>query len=510
MIDLNLTTYILLLLIPLTFFFFTSIFYKLLIKPTEKHGLKSYPLIGSLFPLLENRHRFIQWTSDIINNTPTKTAIIHLPLGRVRVITANPTVVRHILKTSFHLYPKGERARHTLFDLLGDGIINIDGDQWKLQRQISIHEFNTKSLRNYVEHVVDTELNQRLIPILTKSATTTTVIDLQDVLQRFAFDNICTIAFGYDPKCLTPSMPDAVFATAFDEAVMISTGRMRASHPIIWKLKRFLNVGSEKRLRNAVAVVRDFAVKLTREKIIELAKNENKNSSLQSLDLLSRFLISGHSDEKFIADIVINFILAGRDTTSAALTWFFWLLHKNPRIEAEILNDIKHKSENLTYDEVKDMVYTHASLCESMRLYPPVAIDAKQAADDDVLPDGTFVKKGFPVTYHVYAMGRSEELWGEDWAEFRPERWLEKDELGQWVFKGRDGYEYPVFQAGPRVCLGKEMAFLQMKRVVAGVLRRFKVVPEVDDGVEPVYVAYFTSVMEGGFRVRVEERGEIE
>ncbi|KAK9055737.1 hypothetical protein SSX86_026822 [Deinandra increscens subsp. villosa] len=500
MIDLHLSTSILFLLLPITFFFllFKSV------KPARKPGPKSYPLIGSLFSLLQNRHRFIQWTADIVNNTPTKTVTIHLPLGRVRVITANPAVVRHVLKTSLHLYPKGARARNTLFDLLGDGILNVDGDDWRFQRQVSLREFNTKSLRHFVEHVVDDELNGRLLPLLSTSAA---VIDLQNVLQRFAFDNICKIAFGYDPACLTPSMPHDIFATAFDEAVVISTGRMRANLPLIWKLKRLLNVGSEKRLRNAVAVVREFAENITKEKIREL----EKNSSLGSVDLLSRFLTSGHSDEKFIADIVISFILAGRDTTSAALTWFFWLLHKNPRIESEILKEIQEKSKKETsiYEGVKDMVYTHASLCESMRLYPPVAIDAKQAAADEVLPDGTFVRKGYPVTYHVYAMGRSEELWGADWAEFRPERWLEKDvSSGRWVFKPRDGYEYPVFQAGPRVCLGKEMAFLQMKRVVAGVLRRFKVVPAVDDGVQPVYVAYFTAVMEGGFPVRIVERGD--
>ncbi|MFS7930666.1 putative cytochrome P450 [Helianthus anomalus] len=506
MVDLHLSTFILLSLFPLTlfYFFFKSI---LLIKSTGNYGPKSYPFIGCLPSILPNRHRFVQWTADVVNNTPTKTAIIHLPFGRVRVVTANPTVVRHILKTSFHLYPKGEGVRNTLFDLLGDGIINIDGDGWKFQRQVSIHEFNTKSLRNFVEHVVTTELNDRLLPILaTASATKTTVLDFQDILQRFAFDNICKIAFGYDPACLTPSMPDAIFATAFDDAVMISTGRIRGNLPLIWKFKRLFSIGSEKQLSEAVSIVREFAKKLINEKLAEL----EKNSSLGSVDLLSRFLSSGHSDERFIVDIIISFILAGRDTTSAALTWFFWLLHDHPRIETEIMKEIVSKSESTVYDEVKDMVYTHAALCESMRLYPPVAMDAKQAANDDVLPDNTFVKKGYPVSYHIYAMGRSKELWGADWAEFRPERWLERDETGRWVFKPRDGYEYPVFQAGPRVCLGKEMAFLQMKRVVAGILRRFKVVPAFDEGVQPVYVAYFTAVMEGGFPVRIEERGEIE
>jgi len=62
------------------------------------------------------------------------------------------------------------------------------------------------------------------------------------------------------------------------------------------------------------------------------------------------------------------------------------------------------------------------------------------------------------------------------------------------------------FQAGPRVCLGKEMAFLQMKRVVAGIMQEFRVVPAMAEGVEPEYVAYLTSLMKGGFPVKIEKR----
>ncbi|KVE04053.1 cytochrome P450, partial [Cynara cardunculus var. scolymus] len=218
------------------------------------------------------------------------------------------------------------------------------------------------------------------------------------------------------------------------------------------------------------------------------------NPSIQSVDLLSRFLSSGHPDENFVIDIIISFIVAGRDTISAAFVWFFWLLSKNPAIETEIVNEIKEKSDSPIYDEVKDMVYIHASLCESMRLYPPVPVNARMANADDVLPDGTVVKKGVMVSYHPYAMGRVEKVWGKYWSEFRPERWLEKDEKSEKLrFTARDPYTYPVFHAGPMVCLGKEMAILQMKRVVAGVLQRCIVVPVAKDGGEPVYVAALTS-----------------
>ncbi|KAK6239106.1 hypothetical protein QUC31_004575 [Theobroma cacao] len=448
----------------------------------------------------------MQWMTQILQSSPSATFTLHHLFGHRQILTANPANVQHMLKTHFNNYQKGPFSISVLFDFLGNGIFNVDGESWKFQRQVSSHEFNTKSLRKFVQTVVDTELHDRLIPMFSEAASDKTVLDLQEILQRFAFDNVCKIAFGFDPACLLPSLPQSQFAEAFEDATNLSSERFRTFHNIAWKIKRFFNIGSEKRLKIAVSQVRDFAKKIVREKKQELADK----SSLESVDLLSRFLQSGHSDENFVTDIVISFILAGRDTTSAALTWFFWLVYKHPEVEKEILKEIKDKSDMPVFEEVKEMVYTHASLCECMRLYPPVPADSKLAMDDDVLPDGTVVKKGTLMTYHPYAMGRMEKIWGSDWEDFKPERWLERDEAGKWSFVGRDPYTYPVFQAGPRICMGKEMAFLQMKRVVAGVLRRFKVVPAVDDGFQPEFLVYLTSKMKGGFPVRVEDRGQLD
>ncbi|TYI75020.1 hypothetical protein E1A91_D07G245500v1 [Gossypium mustelinum] len=514
---------------------------------------KSYPIIGSYFAIKSNQENRVQWTTEILQSSLSATFTLHNLFGSRQIFTSNPANVQHMLKTHFFNYHKGPFSRGILFDFLGHGIFNVNGESWKFQRQVSSHEFNTKSLRKFVQTVVDTELHDRLIPMLSDAVVDKSVLDLQDILQRFAFDNVCKIAFGFDPA-------------SFEDATDMTSERFRAFLSIAWKIKRFFNVGSEKRLHTAVTQVRDFARKIVREKKQELADN----SSLESVDLLSRFLTSGHTDENFATDIVISFILAGRDTTSAALTWFFWLLHKNPEVEKEILKEIKGKSGMPVFEEVKDMVYTHAALCECMRLYPPVPLDSKTAVDDDILPDGTVVKKGTVVTYHPYEMGRmeitqcsqnsslqvfvpfnnpclarvckdfspawpkrichscvasasflvleiaaavvptTEKIWGSDWAEFKPERWLQRDEAGKWIFVGRDPYTYPVFQAGPRICLGKEMAFLQMKRMVSGVLRQFKVVPAVEDGFQPSLVVYLTSKMKGGFPVRMVEREDLD
>ncbi|XWS76297.1 hypothetical protein CRYUN_Cryun01aG0163600 [Craigia yunnanensis] len=288
---------------------------------------KSYPIIGS------NR---LQWTTQILQSSPSATFTLHHLFGHRQIFTAKPVNVQHMLKIHFFNYQKGPFFISILFDFLGNGIFNVDGESWKFHKQVSSHEFNTKFLRKFVQ-TVDTELHDRLIPMFSDAASDKTVLDLQDILQRFAFDNVCKISFGFDLGCLLPSLPQAQFAGAFEDATYISSERFRSFLSIAWKIKRFFNIGSEKRLKIAISQVCDFAKKIVREKKQELADK----FSLESVDLLSRFLSSGHSDENFATDIVISFILAGRDTTSAALTWFFWLIYKNPEVEKKFSKKLR-------------------------------------------------------------------------------------------------------------------------------------------------------------------------
>lgn len=128
-----------------------------------------------------------------------------------------------------------------------------------------------------------------LFHILSAAAADKTVLDLQDMLQRFAFVNICKTAFGYDPEYLSPSLPQAEFARSFDDYVQTSAKRFREPLRIFWKIQRLLNIGSQKRLQVAICQVREFAENIIIEKKKEL---KSKISPDESMDLLSAFLSS--------------------------------------------------------------------------------------------------------------------------------------------------------------------------------------------------------------------------
>ncbi|KAJ3679463.1 hypothetical protein LUZ60_017474 [Juncus effusus] len=273
-------------------------------KPTI-HGLKSYPLIGYLPHFIRNRHRFLEWVTELILQSPTRT------MGFSSPGTTSGIII-----------------------VIGDRAIERGGE-----------------------------------------------VELQDVLERFSFDSICKVAFGEDPACLTEEQEgfegtnSTELMTAFAQAQDLTVARFIEPIEGMYKLKKILNIGSEKRLKESISIVHGYAMKIIRARQgMDLEGKE---------DILSRSAANKDHNVEELRDIVISFLLASRETTSTALTWM-------------------------------------------------------SCKEDDILPDGTFVGKGWFVMYSAYAMGRSEKIWGKDCLEFKPERWLNE----QGVFTPESPFRY--------------------------------------------------------------------
>ncbi|KAG2627182.1 cytochrome P450 94C1-like [Panicum virgatum] len=444
------------------------------------------------------------WYAHLLRRAPGRTVHVHV-LGNV--LTANPATVDHMLRGRFDNYPKGAPFSSILADFLGRGIFNVDGDSWLFQRKLAAAELAAPALRYFAAGVVASELRCRLIPLLHSASSGggggdggEKLLDLQDVFRRFAFDCICRISFGLDPGCLELSLPMSAFANAFDTASMLSARRATAPVHVFWKLKRLLNIGEERELRDSIRLVDTLAAEVIRQrrKLAVAASGD---------DLLSRFMGS-INDDKYLRDIVVSFMLAGRDTVASGLTAFFLLLSDHPDVATAIRDEVARVAGGrdghtavAASEKLKDMHYVHAALYECMRLFPPVQFDSKFAAGDDTLPDGTFVARGIRVTYHAYAMGRMESVWGPDCAEFRPERWLRDGR-----FVPESPYRYPVFQGGVRVCVGKELAIMEMKSVVVSVVQSFDIEAVGRSSRRPKFAPGLTATFAGGVPVRVHRR----
>ncbi|KAF9140981.1 hypothetical protein BG015_001452, partial [Linnemannia schmuckeri] len=353
--------------------------------------------------------------------------------GVGRTITVkDPEILDHILRTHFWIYEKGSRFKETLGPLaFSQRMENIGSGRDSV----------------FVQEA------QRAINYLDKFADTGKSVDLQRLFYCFTLDSFGEIAFGEVFGCLDDPSHDVEFAAAFDRLNHGLAGRFLSP---VWKLVDWWT-GNDKRVAADRAIVRDFAQKIIdrrrRERAQQAKVDEGKDVGLGNKDLLQLFMDIGSEEggtplsDEMLVDSVLNFVIAGRDTTAQALAWTFYLMHRreaDPAIVPRILEETDSvlKGGLPTYETTKQQKFAEACFNESLRLFPAVPRNAKICTQDDVLPGGIKVHKGERVTWNVWAMGRDEELWGPDARVYNPFRWEKMDKPSSAKFAS--------FHHGPR------------------------------------------------------------
>ncbi|KAL6130777.1 hypothetical protein ACLB2K_069156 [Fragaria x ananassa] len=374
--------------------FTVSVLKRKLIKSNKKYP----PIAGTQLHQLRNFNRLHDYMTDLAAKHKTYRL---LGLFRSEIYTSDPANVEYILKSNFDNYGKGWYNYNILRDLLGDGIFAVDGEKWRQQRKISSHEFSTKMLRDF-SSVIFQKGAAKLAYKLSEIATSNQTIEIQDVFMKLALDSIFQVAFGTALGNMCESGEEGKsFGDAFDNSSALTLFRY-----------------------------------------------------MEREDILSRFLQVNQTDPTYLRDIILNFVIAGKDTTATTLTWFMYLLCKHPSVQEKISQEVEQVTDmkkitnfsefasSLSEDVLEKMQYLHAAITETLRIYPAVPVDGKMCFSDDTLPDGFSVRKGTLVAYQPYAMGRMKTLWGDDAEQFKPERWL--DENG--VFQPESPFKFKAFQ----------------------------------------------------------------
>ncbi|CAL9103414.1 unnamed protein product [Musa acuminata var. zebrina] len=479
------------------FFFFSS--YRL-----RRHKLPlNLPVVGMVPDVFSHISRVHDYAAEFLA-AANWTFVFKGPWlsGMDMTITCDPDNVNYVFVTRSSNYPKGEEFAE-IFDIFGDSLLNSDGEAWRSQRKMIHSLMSNRRFRSYELKASRDKVEKRLIPLLQGVAEQNKVVDLQDVFLRLTFDTACSLILGVDPGCLADDFPDVPFAKALGDAEEVIFLR-HIVPKFWWKALRWLGVGEEKKLAMANRVMDDFATSTIARRKESISKEirsreDGEDDEEAAADLLTVYMHQPTVREKnalefdkFIKNNALNLLLAGRDTTAATLTWFFWLLSMHPHAEHEILEELNRHwpaapdetpNPNTPFDRdgLGKLVYLHAALCECLRLYPPIHAQSREVAKPDVLPSGEKVRPGTLLVFHAYSMGRMEGLWGKDCMEFKPERWI--TESGD--LRHEPAHKFFAFSCGSRICQGKDMAFIHMKTVAAAMLRNFRF--EVVEGhvVEP-------------------------
>ncbi|PON47612.1 Cytochrome P450, E-class, group I [Trema orientale] len=468
---------------------------------------RTWPVIGMLPGLFHNISRLHDFATEILKKSRGTLEFKGPWFADLDfIITCDPSNIQHILNTNFANYPKGEEFRE-VFDVLGDGILNVDSDLWRLQRKM--FQLWSRRHKNYVSFIARTiqrKMMDELIPFLDRVSETgldqvnlnrdyyvasndgvvllTQQVDLQEAFQRMiTFDNAILLIFGINPASHSFKLSKVEYQKAFED-IQQAVFLRHVLPQSCWKLQRWLQIGGEGKLMKARKIFDEFMFRCISIKQEELSRNKSENEEDQdSFGMLTIYMEEKENPYaiKFLKDVALNFVGAARDTLTASLTWFFWLVATHPNVETKILEEIKERlpanmldhggycGGSFGAEELNKLIYLQAALHETFRLYPPIPFNHRTADKVDTLPSGHHVKEKTRVLLSLYSTGRMEEIWGGDCYEFKPERWI--SEQGGFVYV--PFHKYPMFNGGPRTCLGKDMTLVQMKIVAITLLRSY-------------------------------------
>lgn len=218
--------------------------------------------------------------------------------------------------------------------------------------------------------------------------------------------------------------------------------------------------------RHAIEAMDEYLYGLIRRRREELAQSGAEPSPG---DLLGQLIAHSGYDDDLIRDQLLTMLIAGHDTSTAQLAWSLYLLGTHPEamaaMRAEVDAVLPSRDRPPTVEELNRLEYTDQVIKETLRLYPPIHVGNRRAAED-VEVQGYHVPAGTRVMYSIYLTHRDKDHW-ENPAEFCPARFDRQAE------RSRPSFAYVPFGGGPRNCIGAAFAQVEGKVVLARLLQTF-------------------------------------
>jgi cytochrome P450 len=376
----------------------------------------------------------------------------------------HPLAVEHILQTHQQTYRKPEVFNRPMSLLVGNGLVVSEGELWMRQRRLAQPAFHKTRLAQLAQAMVSTIEEQiqnweRQEP--------ETIIDITHEMGALTLAIVGKALFSTDLQTYSEQVGSTL-------RIALEHVNYRMGH--IYALPEWIPTKRNRQFISAKAELDSVVMEII---------NKRRQSGKEENDLLSALLHatddeSGESmSNELLRDEVITLMIAGHDTTAAALTWTFYLLDKNPDKEAILLDELKSTLDGRipTVEDLPNLPYTRMVIEESMRLYPPAWGLIREAKEDDEI-SGYTVRKGRPISLIQYITHKHPEFWDEPLA-FMPER-FEKDKVAQ-----RPKFAYFPFGGGQRVCIGREFSLMEGTLALAAIAQRIKFMPMPNQNIEP-------------------------
>jgi cytochrome P450 len=384
------------------------------------------------------------------------------------IVTTNPVVIQHVLKTNSENYYKSEIQKKRMGHFLGKGLLTTEGDPWRTQRRLIQTGFERKQL-------------EVLSSIMQESLTDS----LQD------FDRQARVG----PVDIYPLMMKITFAM-----VGRSLFGARLKEEDINLVSRAISTVQEFMVRQTIQPYLNpwFAVSGELRKHWELRSRafgvldeylQRRRKEAPGHDLLQILMDARYSDGEGMPDELVlsesmQLLVAGHETSSNALSWLLYLLSSRPDCVDEIRQEFDSVlgERPLSFSDVPKFEFTTRVILEALRLYPPFWMVDRMALADDRAGD-VAIPRGSTVVVFIYGVHHSPQYW-ENPETFDPERFTKAKE------KLHTPFAHLPFGAGPRGCIGGNYAMLQILMILSVLLRKydFRLVPGQTIAARPMVI----------------------
>jgi cytochrome P450 len=367
------------------------------------------------------------------------------------IVTTNPVVIQHVLKTNSENYHKSEIQMKRMGHFLGKGLLTSHGEVWRTQRRLIQKGFDRKQLEvlssimqdSLADSLVDFDRQARIGPV-----------DIYPHLMKITFGMVGRSLFGARLKDEDISLISHTISTVQEFMVR------QTIQPY---LNPWFSVSGELRRHEEMRARADGVL---------MEYIQRRRQSPPGHDLLQILMDARYSDGHGMSDELVlsesmQLLVAGHETSSNALSWLLYLLSSRP----DCLEKLRQEFDSvlgdapLTYSDVPKFEFATQVIQEALRLYPPFWMVDRTALADDRAGD-LDIPGGSTVVVFIYGAHHSPEYWDSP-ETFDAERFTKANE------KLHRPFAYLPFGAGPRGCIGGNYAMLQILMILSVLLRKY-------------------------------------
>jgi len=413
-------------------------------------------------PLLPSVHWFLKGAPPMRTNPPIHLLSNHRTHGpiininvpfRMYISIWEPSYLKQILVNNNKNYIKDPATRKLSLSL-GNGLLTSEGDFWRRQRRIAQPAFHRQRIEMMTQRMFD-ETENMLKSWVKKEKDE--VFDLADEMMVLTSNIAAKSLFGADlennlaiGKALLTSM--RFITSAFRKIFM----------PPLW-------------IPSAINRKFKSAQRILDESIQDMIDQRRQESASVKGDLLEMLMEARDEEtgegmtDRQLRDELITLFSAGHETSANGLNWAFYMLDQHPDICKQVIEEIDQVlgDRKPIASDLMRLKYTRQFLMEVLRLYPPAWAIGREPLEDDIV-DGYLIPKKTAVLMAPFAVHRNPDHW-PDPERFDPTR-FESEKMKQ-----RHKFAYIPFGGGPRLCIGKDFAIMEMLAALSLILRRFEV-----------------------------------